>query len=116
MPVMDTIVEIHIPLEKPPGAPQGSYPFPWIDRVEDFLADMEVGEEWDAGEEREGVYVVFVTGAAEADLLAVAARVAALSGVPSGVFAMVTDAGGEGDRGGAAGGVVGRVAGEGGKA
>jgi hypothetical protein len=50
MPVVDTIVEIHIPLEKPPGA-------------------------------------------AEADLLAVAARVAALSGVPSGVFAMVTDAG-----------------------
>lgn len=91
MPVMDTIVEIHVPLEEPSGTPGGSYPFPWIDRIEDFLADLEEVEEYDVGEEYEGAYVFFVTGAAEADLLAVASRVAALPDVPGGVFAVVTD-------------------------
>ncbi len=77
-----------------PRAPP-SPPFPWIDRIEDFLADLEEGEEWDVGEEHDGAYVFFVTGAAEADLLAVASRVAALPGVPGGVFTVVTDEGAE---------------------
>lgn len=92
---MDTIVEIHIPLEEASGTPEGSYPFPWIDRVEDFLADLKEAEEYDKGEECDGAYVFFVTGAAEADLLAVASRVAALPGVPGGVFAVVTEEGAE---------------------
>ncbi|MEH0423191.1 hypothetical protein [Streptomyces sp. B21-083] len=37
---MDTIVEIHIPLQEPSGTPEGSYPFPWIDRIEDFIAGL----------------------------------------------------------------------------
>ncbi|MDW4907373.1 hypothetical protein RB628_18940 [Streptomyces sp. ADMS] len=90
---MDTIVEIHVPLEEASGVPEASYAFPWIDRIEDFLADLEVGEEYDEGEQCEGAYVFFVTGAAEADLLAVASRVAALPSVPGGVFAVVTEEG-----------------------
>ncbi|MEW2121851.1 hypothetical protein AB0945_43435 [Streptomyces sp. NPDC005474] len=46
-------------------------------------------------EEYEGAYVFFVTGAPEAARLAVASRVAALPGVPGGVFAVVTDEGAE---------------------
>ncbi|MGW1713560.1 hypothetical protein [Streptomyces sp. NPDC002156] len=48
---MDTVVEIHVPLEEPSGAPEGSDPYPWIDRVEYFLADLEEAEEYDEGEE-----------------------------------------------------------------
>ncbi|MFE7213723.1 hypothetical protein ACFY0A_33840 [Streptomyces sp. NPDC001698] len=45
----------------------------------------------DEGEEYGEAYVFFITGAAEEDLLAVACHVAGLPGIPSGVFAMVTD-------------------------
>ena len=98
MPFMKTIVEIHVPLEEAPGTSEGSYAYPWIDRVEDFLADLEEegeAEEYDDGEQCEGAYVFFITGAAEADLLAVASRVAALPGIPGGAFAVVSDAGAE---------------------
>lgn len=47
MPVRHTIVEIHVPLQESSGGPEGSYPFPFIDRIEDFLADLE--ETGDAG-------------------------------------------------------------------
>ncbi|GAA1120585.1 hypothetical protein GCM10009630_17910 [Kribbella jejuensis] len=43
------------------------------------------------GEEVGDAYVYFITAASEATLLRVAADVAALPGVPRGVFAMVTD-------------------------
>ncbi|XMN09256.1 hypothetical protein ACK8N7_26085 [Streptomyces griseobrunneus] len=87
------IVEIHVPLRVAPDLPAGAYPFPWIDQVEDFLADL---EDEDAvavfeGEEDGDAYVFLVTGAACEELLAVAARVAALPGVPAGAFAVVSD-------------------------
>lgn len=88
---MDIVVEIHVPLGEAPGTPEGSYGFPWIDQVEDFLAEQEVAEVHDEGEEYGEAYVFFITGAAEADLLAVASRVARVPGIPSGVFAMVTN-------------------------
>ncbi|WP_329277190.1 hypothetical protein [Streptomyces sp. NBC_01451] len=88
---MDTIVEIHVPLGKVSATPDGSHPFPWIDRVDDFLVNLEEAEEHDESDECEGAHVFFVTGVPEAVLLAVASRVAALPGVPGGAFAVVSD-------------------------
>ncbi|MER7185279.1 hypothetical protein ABT404_38460 [Streptomyces hyaluromycini] len=88
------VVEIHVPLLPTPGLPDGSYPFPWIDEVQDFLSDLEDQGEvevFDEGEEDGDVYVFFVTGAGEGRLLTAASRVAALSGVPAGTVAVVSD-------------------------
>ncbi|MGW1781605.1 hypothetical protein ACWCQQ_21025 [Streptomyces sp. NPDC002143] len=90
------IVEIHVPLTPAPTSdlPDGAYPYPWIDEVEDFLAELEeegAAEVFDEGVEHEDCYVFFVTGAAEATLLGVASRAAGLPGVPTGAFAVVTD-------------------------
>jgi hypothetical protein len=90
MSLMETVVEIHVPLREAAGTSEGCDPFPWIDQVEYFLAEQEAAEVYDDGEEYGETYVFFVTGATEEDLLAVASRVADLAGLPSGVFAMVT--------------------------
>jgi hypothetical protein len=90
----DTVVEIHVPLTPVPGLQPGDYPFPWIDTVEEFLSELEddgTVEVPDDGEEFGDVYVFFIRGAGETELLAAAARVAALDDVPAGAFAMVTD-------------------------
>jgi hypothetical protein len=73
--------------------PEGEYQYPWIDDVEEFLAELDQGgvEEVDDGEEDGDVYIFFITGGGEQALLAVASRVAELDGVPAGVFAVVTD-------------------------
>ncbi|MFC9646079.1 hypothetical protein ACFTZF_47690 [Streptomyces mirabilis] len=87
------VVEIHIPLLPTPGPPDGSYPFPWIEEVEDILSDLEDQggvEVFDEGEEDGDVYVFFVTGAGEGDLLAVASRVATLPGISAGTIAVVS--------------------------
>lgn len=92
MPTM--VVEIHVPLLPAPGLPDGSYPFPWIEEVEDFLSDLEDQgdvEVFDEGEDDGDVYVFFITGAGERDLLAVASRVATLPGVPEGAVAVVSN-------------------------
>ncbi|MFE2491792.1 hypothetical protein ACFXGR_53255 [Streptomyces mirabilis] len=87
------VVEIHVPLLPTPGLPDGSYPFPWIEEVEDFLSDLEDQgdvEVFDEGEEDGDVYVFFVAGAGEGDLLAVASRVATLPGISAGTIAVVS--------------------------
>ncbi|MFI1444968.1 hypothetical protein [Streptomyces fructofermentans] len=87
------VVEIHMPLLSTPDLPDGAYPFPWIDDVEDFLSDLEDQGDvdvFDEGEEDGGVYVFFITGASQGDLLAVASRVATLPGVPAGTIAVVS--------------------------
>ncbi|WP_189242966.1 hypothetical protein [Planobispora rosea] len=89
-----TVVEIHVPLQETPGLAPTDYPFPWIEQVEDFIFQLQeqgVAGEFNDGEEFGDVYIFFITGAGEDTLLAVASRVAALDGVPDGVFAMVTD-------------------------
>ncbi|MFF4034260.1 hypothetical protein ACFYZ2_31680 [Streptomyces sviceus] len=88
------VVEIHVPLLPTPDLPDGSYLFPWIEDVEDFLAGLEDQgdvEVFDEGEEDGDVYVFFVTGAGERDLLAVASRVATLPGVPEGAVAVISN-------------------------
>lgn len=80
-------VEIHVPL-----APGDSYP--WVDEVEDFLYGLEEQgtiEVFDDAEKWGDVFIFFIAGANEARMLDVAARVAALDGVPAGVFARVTN-------------------------
>ncbi|MFF9364458.1 hypothetical protein [Streptomyces griseoluteus] len=87
------VVEIHVPLLPTPDLPDGAYPFPWIDEVEDFLSDLEDQggvEIFDEGEEDGDVYVFFITGASQGDLLTVASRVATLPGVPAGTIAFVS--------------------------
>ncbi|TCO44924.1 hypothetical protein EV646_10996 [Kribbella antiqua] len=90
------VVEIHLPLNGAGGIPPGDpgYEFGWIDDIEEFLDDESSDggfDIYDDGEEIGGVYVFFVAGAPEEVLLSVAADVAALPGVPSGAFAVVTD-------------------------
>ncbi|MCD0451724.1 hypothetical protein LO762_21360 [Actinocorallia sp. API 0066] len=88
------VVEIHVPFHPAPAVPEGEYPYPWIDVIEDFLCRLEDEGEvevFDDGEEFGDVYVFFLTGAKEEALLATASRTATLDGVPPGVFAMVTD-------------------------
>ncbi|EDY56543.1 aspartyl/glutamyl-tRNA amidotransferase subunit B [Streptomyces sviceus ATCC 29083] len=83
-----------MPLLPTPDLPDGSYPFPWIEDVEDFLSGLEDQgdvEVFDEGEEDGDLYVFFVTGAGERDLLAVASRVATLPGVPAGAVAVLSN-------------------------
>ena len=66
MPEM--VVEIHVPLMATPGLAGNEYPFPWIDDVQDFLANLdEQGDvqEYDDGEEDGDVYIFFITGSSE---------------------------------------------------
>lgn len=95
----DLLVEIHVPLT-PTEVPDGEYPFPWIDTVTEFLFELDgsKGEMYDDGEELDDEYLFFVHGAPEADLITLAREVANLPGVPSGVYATVTDT--EADMGG----------------
>jgi hypothetical protein len=90
--VADLLVEIHVPLT-PSEVPDGEYRFPWIDSVMEYLfaLDGSEGEMYDDGEELGDEYLFFVHGAAEADLISLAQRVANLPGVPSGAYATVTD-------------------------
>lgn len=88
------VVEIHVPLTPDHNAPEGENPFPWIDDVSQLVGEIE--ESGDAfvveeGDEWEGAYVIVITGGDESTLLSIANRVANLPGVPTGVFAMVTD-------------------------
>lgn len=90
------VVEIHLPLNGAGGIAPGDpgYEFGWIDDIEDFLDDESSDgsfDIYDDGEEIGAAYVFFVAGAPEEVLLRVAADVAALPGVPSGAFAVVTD-------------------------
>lgn len=90
------VVEIHVPLKGVGGVQPDDpkYEFGWIDVIEEFLDDESSDgtfEVYDDGEEVGGAYVFFVAGAAEEVLLGVAAAVAALPGVPSDAFAVVTD-------------------------
>ena len=56
-----------------------------------FQLDGSQGETYDDGEELGEEYLFFIHGAPEADLISLARQVAHLPGVPSGVYATVTD-------------------------
>ena len=89
-----SLVEIHVPLVPAPGVPTAGYPFPWIDDVEEALAQGDGDgryEVHDDGEELGDVYVFPITGDRESDLLDVAREIARLPRVPAGAYAVVAD-------------------------
>jgi hypothetical protein len=90
--VADLLVEIHVPLT-PSDVPDGEYRFPWIDSILEYLFELDgsKGEMYDDGEELGDEYLFFVHNASETDLISIAREVANLPGVPSGVYATVTD-------------------------
>ena len=88
------VVEIHVPLTPDRNAVEGENPFPWIEDLEEFTTALEeTGEAFvvEEGDEFEGHYVIVLTGAEESTLIALANRVSAMPGIPTGVFAMLTD-------------------------
>jgi hypothetical protein len=90
----ELVVEVHIPMTPSKDVAEGEYAFPWIDDVMEYLVELEEAGEvliYDDGEEWGDYYVFFLTGSSEADLLATAVAIAERQGVPSGVYAMVTD-------------------------
>jgi hypothetical protein len=95
------VVEIHVPLVARQGVGSGDEQFPWIEQIQARLFAVEqsgVVEVHDDGEEVGDNYLFFITGAPIRVLLRVASGIAAMDGVPAGVFAVVTssDSGGFG--------------------
>lgn len=95
----DLVVEIHVPLTPTRGLRTGAYAYPWIDDVEEYLAELDgsAGEAYDSGEELGEEYLFSVSGAPEAALIELARQVSRLERVPAGVYATVNDS--EGDLG-----------------
>lgn len=90
----DLIVELHVPLLPVKGLEEGEYQFPWIDDIEETIAELEdagVLQAHDDGEEVGDHYVFFLTGASEDRLLDAATKLANLDRVPAGAFAIITD-------------------------
>jgi len=87
------IIEVHVPLAPERNAISDDDVFPWIDEVIEFVLHLEDEgslEMWDDGEEWDAHFVFTLGDAPEAELLAAAYSIAALPGVPSGVFAIVS--------------------------
>ena len=91
--MVKTVVELHVPLHGTSEPPAGGPSHPWIDVIEDFLAHQVGGEVevYDDGEELGDVFVFFIAGGDEHELLSAASQASVLPGVPKGAFAMVTD-------------------------
>ncbi|MBH0129411.1 glutamyl-tRNA amidotransferase [Salinibacterium sp. NK8237] len=91
----ELVVEIHVPLTPDANAAEGESRFPWIESLVEFTNELEEGGEIFVVEEGDvfnDAYVIVITGADESTLTGVANRVANLPGIPTGVFAVVTDA------------------------
>lgn len=90
------ILEIHVPLVPCADGRRDQYQYPWIDTVEEFLAEAEETrsfEVYDDGEELGDDYLFFITGQTEGDLLEIASDVARLDSVPPGTYALVNEEG-----------------------
>lgn len=88
------VVEIHVPLTAVPGLAEDEDRFPWIEEISEFLLDLEGHGDfsiYEDGEEFGDEYIFCITDATEAELINAAGRVASLPGVPTGVYAVVTD-------------------------
>lgn len=86
------IVEIHVPLTPITHVAEGDYEHPWIDEVEEHLAQLDAAGElevYDDGEELSGEHLFFITGRPEEQLLPSASRVVAREGVPAGTYAVI---------------------------
>ncbi len=95
-----TIVELHVPLVPGSDVSGGEDDFPWIEAIEEHIAELEdagIVELYDDGEEWRGENLFFLTGRSEAQLLAAAAEILARPGVPAGGYVTVNTP--EGDMG-----------------
>jgi len=89
------VVEVHVPLTPDTNATEGETRFPWIESLVEFTTELdEAGDIFvvEEGDVFNDAYVIVITGADEATLTGIANRVASLPGIPTGVFAMITDA------------------------
>ncbi|GAA1215605.1 glutamyl-tRNA amidotransferase [Rhodoglobus aureus] len=89
------VVEVHVPLTPDANAAEGETRFPWIEALVEFTTELdEAGDIFvvEEGDVFNDAYVIVITGADESTLTGIANRVANLPGIPTGVFAMVTDA------------------------
>jgi len=89
------VVEVHVPLTADADAAEGESRFPWIETLVEFTTELDEDSEIFVVEEGDvfnDAYVIVITGADESTLTGVATRVANLPGIPTGVFAVVTDA------------------------
>lgn len=90
----ELIVEVHVPFERSEAADdEGAYPYPYLETIEEYLfaLDGDHGVMYDDGEQIDDEYLFFLAGASEAELIDLAREIAALPGVPAGVYATVTD-------------------------
>ncbi|MGV8877160.1 MAG: glutamyl-tRNA amidotransferase [Rhodoglobus sp.] len=88
------VVEVHVPLTADPEVVEGESRFGWIETIVEFTTQLdEAGEIFvvDEGDIFNDAYVMVITGADESTLTSVANRVANLPGIPTGVFAVLTD-------------------------
>jgi len=88
------VVEIHVPLTPDTEVAEGESRFPWIETLVEFTTELDEGGEIFVVEEGDvfnDAYVIVITGADESTLTGIANRVANLPGIPTGVFAVVTD-------------------------
>lgn len=91
----ELVVEIHVPLTPDTEVAEGESRFPWIESLVEFTSELDEGGEIFVVEEGDvfnEAYVIVITGADESTLMGVANRVANLPGIPTGVFAVQTDA------------------------
>ncbi|WP_423919644.1 hypothetical protein ACPEEZ_12705 [Frigoribacterium sp. 2-23] len=78
------VVEVHLPIDADGGSADS------IDRIEEFLSRH--ADQWfDDGEEVGDDFVWPLSNGSRAELLELAADIAALPGLPDGLFAVVTD-------------------------
>lgn len=91
------ILEIHVPLTPVAEHSDAGYPYAWIETVQEHLARLTgLTQEYDDGEEWENLdgqpeYLFFVYGGEQQQLVQMAAEVAVLPGVPSGVYVTLND-------------------------
>jgi hypothetical protein len=88
------VVEIHVPLTADTEVAEGESRFPWIETLVEFTGELDEGGDIFVVEEGDvfnDAYVIVITGADESTLTGVANRVANLPGIPTGVFAVITD-------------------------
>lgn len=88
----ESVVEVHVPMVPTQGLATRDDQFPWMGAVEDHVGSASGvqmgGDAEQSGEE----YLFYLSGADEDRLIEVAREIAGLSGVPSGVYAVVPDA------------------------
>lgn len=94
MPIL--LGALNVPLTQDPNLGPDSYPYPWIEVIQEEIFHLEErgldAQEFNAdGEEDDGHYIFVITSESEGGLVSAAYHLATLPGVPMGAFLRVTD-------------------------